>query len=196
MPPKRASTRRSLLSPPGERGAALPLALFGLVAVSLLVTSALLTSSTEVVVSRAHLEGTRSLHAANAALEQFVAERAAMADDRERRFENGEFPTMPPTGGAFVVQVAELARGEIVDLPQGGVRRTDTYALIARPQDGRGRSVGALLETTRTALPAPPEADSAGGADSAAVRALAAGALDASPQIADSPTFAWFEVVR
>jgi hypothetical protein len=38
-----------------------------------------------------------------------------------------------------------------VTLADGSMERRETYSLIASPQNGRGRSVGALIETTRTA---------------------------------------------
>jgi hypothetical protein len=136
-----------------ERGVALPLALFGLVAVSLLVTAALVTSSTEVALSRAHQDGTRSLYAADGALEQFVAQRAAMVADPDQRLVGGDFTATLVNGQHYMVFIAELARGPNQDLPGGGLQRRETYSLLAQPQNGRGRGVGALIEATRMASP-------------------------------------------
>ena len=58
----------------GERGVALPLALLGLVGVSLIVTTALLTSSTEYAISSAHQDATRALYIAEGGLQAYVAE--------------------------------------------------------------------------------------------------------------------------
>lgn len=134
-----------------ERGVALPLALFGLVAVSLLVTTALVTSSTEVALSRAHQEGTRALYAADGALERFVAERAAMVTTPELRLASGTYQTTDVLGGQYSVAVGDLFRGPPEPLPNGDVQRRETYSLVAEPQAGSGRGVGALIEVTRLA---------------------------------------------
>lgn len=134
-----------------ERGAALPVALFGLVAVSLLVTAALLSSSNEVALSRAHQDGTRSIHAGSAALEEFVAARAAMTVDTEQRLTSGPLSIALANGEPYVVTVTELFRGAVVDLPGGAVERRETYSIVAQPQTGHGRGVGALVEAVRVA---------------------------------------------
>jgi hypothetical protein len=56
-----------------RRGVALPIALIGLVAISLLVTTALLTSGTEYAVSRAGGDATTGLYAAETAVQQYLA---------------------------------------------------------------------------------------------------------------------------
>jgi hypothetical protein len=133
-----------------QRGVALPLALFGLVAVSVLVTSALLTSSTELALSQAHQDGARALYAADAALEEFVAQRAGMVANPELRLANGAYP-LTVSGAAYSVGVAELHRTAPAPLPNGGFERRETYSLVAQPQSGRGRGVGAMIEAIRTA---------------------------------------------
>lgn len=55
-----------------RRGIALPLALVGLVAVSLLVTTALLTSSTESAISAAQTSSARSLYTAESGLQEYL----------------------------------------------------------------------------------------------------------------------------
>lgn len=56
----------------GRRGVALPLALTGLVVVSLLVTTALLTGTTESAISAAQSNGTRSLYDAEGAMQNYL----------------------------------------------------------------------------------------------------------------------------
>jgi hypothetical protein len=62
-----------------RRGVALPLALVGLVAVSLLVTTALLTSSTESAISAAQTNSTRSLYDAESGLQLYLRQNIAAA---------------------------------------------------------------------------------------------------------------------
>lgn len=57
----------------GRRGVALPLALTGLVVVSLLVTTALLTGTTESAISSAQANGTRSLYDAESAVQNYLS---------------------------------------------------------------------------------------------------------------------------
>jgi hypothetical protein len=56
-----------------RRGVALPLALTGLVVVSLLVTTALLTGTTESAISSAQANGTRSLYDAESAMQNYLS---------------------------------------------------------------------------------------------------------------------------
>ena len=60
----------------GRRGVALPVALVGLVAVSLLVTTALLTSTSEYAISSAQTEGTRSLYAGENGMHAYIEQLA------------------------------------------------------------------------------------------------------------------------
>lgn len=133
-----------------ERGVALPLALFGMVAVSLLVTSALMTSSTELALSKAHQEGTQALFGADAALESFVAQRAAMTSDTHLRFVSGGYP-ITANNENYAIAIAELFRSDAVPDGSGGFERAETYSVIAEPTDNMGRGVGALVEVTRMA---------------------------------------------
>lgn len=55
-----------------ERGVALPLALMGLVVVTLLVTAALLSSSTEMATSQAHTDGAQGLYQAETAVDRYL----------------------------------------------------------------------------------------------------------------------------
>ena len=136
-----------------ERGAALPLALFGLVAVSILVTSALLTSSTELALSGAHQTAARRLHAANAALERFVADRAAMTTDTHERFVAGAFVVDSGVDAVYRVDVAELFRAAPVAMEDGSVHRRETFSVVAEPDETFGRSVAAMIDVRRVASP-------------------------------------------
>jgi hypothetical protein len=128
-------------------GFALPLALIGLVTVSLVLTAALMTSSTEVALSLAQQDGARGLYRADAVLESYVAQRAVAAPG-DQRLVPGTAAFQPAGGPPFSMQVARLAMGPTVT--QGAVMsRQETYSLVARPANGRGRSVGALLNARR-----------------------------------------------
>jgi hypothetical protein len=142
-----------------ERGVALPLALFGLVAVSLLVTSALVTSTTELALSNAHQDGTRGLYAADAALEGFVAQRSGMQLDTHLRLATGAFEIAVQPNVVYNLSVAELSQS-LTEMTDGSFLRRETYSLVAQPQSGRGRGVGALIEAVRTALPVSLNVDS------------------------------------
>jgi hypothetical protein len=130
----------------GEEGVALPLALLGLVVVTILVTAALMTSSTEVALSAAHEAGTRGLYNAETALEHTVAERAAAEAVTDAVY--------PDTvdGTPYDVAAAVLLKGPLTQVDSFLVRRTN-YSLIAAPASGRGRSVGAMVDAVQQALP-------------------------------------------
>ncbi len=142
-----------------EAGVALPLALFGLVIVSILVTSALLTSTTELAISSAHQDATRGLYAADRALEGFVAERAALTTGVDQRIVSGSYTTAVG-GTAFTVDVGRLHEGAVVELASGGYQQRETYSIVTQPAVSAGRGVGALIETARTALPVTLNVDS------------------------------------
>lgn len=141
---------RSGTRPEQTSGVALPVALFGLIVVSILVSSALVTSSTELALSRAHQTGTEELYAADSALESFVAQRAAMTENTEERMVTGTYPASTPGGKSFSISVAELFRGIPQAVP-GGFQRSEVFSLVASPSSGRGRSTGTFLELYRFA---------------------------------------------
>lgn len=134
-----------------RRGVALPVALIGLVAVSLLVTTAMLTSSTEFAISSAHRNSAASLFAADAAMEQYLAQRAQVG---------GVFLAATPVGAPdgvdgpdgrrYTVQVSRLLW---TDSRTGNQLTADeVYSLLTQPEDGRGRSVSAFLRLRRQAV--------------------------------------------
>lgn len=136
----------------GRRGIALPVALVGLVAVSLLVTTALLTSNAEYAISAAQTQGARALYTAESGLQQFVGSLSAQ-------------PQLLVPGSARVIDVqvgtaaAQTAPVRITTdrlwFVDGGMAAQSkyVYAVTAQPLDAdgnaRGRSVVALVEQTK-----------------------------------------------
>ena len=129
-----------------RRGAALPVALMGLVAVSLLVTAALFTSSTEFAISAAHRTGATALFDADAALEQYVANRMLASPWMVATAADA---VQGPGGAAYTVQVDRMS--DVVNRAANPMTRTEIFSLVVQPQNGRGRSVGAFITTKRTA---------------------------------------------
>jgi len=143
-----------------EAGFALPLALVGLVVITLLVTTAILTSSTELALSHAHRDASRGLHTADAALEGFVA----------RVAQNGGPPplgeyTFVPADGTFSPGCTAATRGDdrscielsslfyqfVPPVAGGQVSDRQIWSMVARPHNERGwgRRVGMLIESMR-----------------------------------------------
>jgi hypothetical protein len=136
-------TKSVLTSARNTRGIALPFALVGLVAVSILVTTVLLTSSTEFAISAAHRDAATSLYAADAAMEQFVAGRI---DADSIRLQAGLQQTIAgPDGRSYSVLVAKLAFMPRADMSSA----EDIYSLLVQPTAGRGRTLGAFVTTAR-----------------------------------------------
>jgi Tfp pilus assembly protein PilX len=142
------TTRDRRVTPLGREGIALPLALLGLVVVTLLVTTVLLTSGTEFAVSAAQRDASRSLYDANGALEQDVATRAQAAA-ASTRFVEGTAATAF-NGVDYTLSLVRVSRVKTVDTPTQ-TEATDTWSVIASPTlPARGRGVGALVEVTRS----------------------------------------------
>ncbi|HZG41349.1 MAG TPA: pilus assembly PilX N-terminal domain-containing protein [Longimicrobium sp.] len=130
-----------------RRGAALPVALMGLVAITLLVTAALFTSSTEYAISGAHRLAASSLYGADAALEQYLANQVAT--------NQGSWlaPTQAgtaagPDGAVYQVRVDRLS--DKIDKDSPTMTRDEIFSLLVQPQNGRGRSVGAFITAARS----------------------------------------------
>lgn len=126
-----------------RRGVALPLALMGLVVVSLLVTAALLTSSTELALSSAHQDGVGALYASDDALERFIGRRAVTTPDTPL----SATPGILVEGTLITVSRLRNLESETTD----SIKQREEFAIVARPADGRGRTVGTLLTATRAA---------------------------------------------
>jgi hypothetical protein len=134
-------------------GLALPLALIGLVAVSLLITTAIVTSSNEVALSFGHQRGAKGLYRADEALERYVAGRAGVAwSPGVQKLATGSSSVQLADGSVYNLRIAELSRQRATD-PGGSVTRTEVFSVMAEPSGGRGRSIGALLRAVRTSPP-------------------------------------------
>jgi hypothetical protein len=131
-----------------RRGAALPVALMGLVAISVLVTAALVTSSTEYAIGGAHRLAARSLYSADAALEQYLANRVA-ANQSPWLAPTTTGSVTGPDGTVYTVQVDRLSDASNTGGAQ--MTRDEIFSLLVQPASGRGRSVGAFIATRRSA---------------------------------------------
>ncbi|HVG45609.1 MAG TPA: hypothetical protein VM890_12800 [Longimicrobium sp.] len=135
-----------VLTPLGRQGIALPLALLGLVVVTLLVTTVLLSSGTEFAVSAAQRDASRSLYTANGALEQYVATQAQAGV--ANRFVEGT-ASLTYQGTPYTLTLARLVRSVTQPVGTGPMTSDETWSVIAAPTDP-GRGVGALLRVKRT----------------------------------------------
>jgi hypothetical protein len=135
----RTASRMRLLD---QRGVALPLALVGVVFVSILVTGMLVTSSLESAMSRAHQDGVRSLYDAEAAVEGHLGATGG-------RLEAGQFNV-----GNHDIAVSRLREAISPPDPASEThpwahQRRETFSLVSQPAAaGRGRSVGLLTRHT------------------------------------------------
>ena len=120
-----------------RRGVALPLALLGLVAVSIMVTAALLTSSTEAAISTAQSDATISLYGTEGALQEYVWETGqALAPATNVSY------TPNANGPAYTVNVSRLFQSA----PAVGGNGRATYAVQVEPTEG-GRALVAMVNT-------------------------------------------------
>ncbi|HEU0015829.1 MAG TPA: hypothetical protein VFQ45_19280 [Longimicrobium sp.] len=136
------TSRRGL----GREGVALPMALMGLVVVTVLVTAALLSSSTELAISSAYRGATTNLYNADAALEQFLSNRGELAI--KEKLADGSYDVDAPDGRDYTVAVARLNR--TISDDGAKIKAEETYSLLVQPKAGGGRSVGALVEAVRS----------------------------------------------
>jgi hypothetical protein len=128
-----------------DRGVALPLALIGLVVVSLLVTTAILTSSTESDISQAYVDGTQSLYDADGALQSYVASFAGT------ELTPGTATQSSASGGSVRITTTRLSQR--TDASNQTIR---VFSLLAQPVRGTrevGRPVVAMVTQT---TPPPP----------------------------------------
>jgi hypothetical protein len=130
-----------------RRGVALPLALLGLVLISLLVTAALLSSSTQFAMSNAQQEGTAGLYASDAALESYVAAAALLGTADALAPGNWNYAL---NGQTWTMQVARLSSSSGAHPTNPALNRvTETYSILTLPPGDRGRRVGALVNAER-----------------------------------------------
>lgn len=121
-----------------QQGIALPMALIGLVAVSLMVTTALVTSSTEAAISTAHQDATRALYVAEGGLQGFVAENGVALTPGML---GGKY--LPPGGGVrdSVVITTTYLGGR----PLGGGSHLRMFSVASRSIFNGSREVVAML---------------------------------------------------
>ena len=130
----------------GEQGVALPVALLGLVAVTILVTGALVISSTSTAISSAQQDGKQSLYAAEAAVEGYI----------QSRVDATGMSTLAETPVPVVETVANAGRARITVARLGQMFPTATakegtrfYSVMAEPVrpsgDVLGRSVVSIV---------------------------------------------------
>lgn len=123
-------------SPHGRGGFALPLALLGLILVSVLVTGVLLSSSAEVALSGAHQDAVRSLYVAESGLEAYIAERSAtFAADAGKDGSFSFTPTDAPATSEVRIEVTQIAQ----------VGDETTYYIRSEPVNAGGRTLAAMI---------------------------------------------------
>lgn len=138
-------------APADERGFAFPLALLGLIVVSLLVTTTLLTSSSEYAMSRAHADAATSLYSVDGAAQQYLALKSSGA---------GLSPptdSLSPVSGdarvaGYRMTVTELQNSGFTRVG-GNLVQNQTYSILSVPASGTGRRVSMLVRTQRSATP-------------------------------------------
>ena len=122
-----------------ESGVALPLALIGLVSITLLVSTALITSSTELAISNAHQGATESLYVAEGGVQAYVAEQgvalAAAAG-------TAPFTYTPAGAGSGPVNLSVVHLGDRM-LADSSLLRL--YTVSGTPGSGPGRTVAAMV---------------------------------------------------
>ena len=129
-----------------QRGVALPLALMGLVVVTLLITATLLTSSTELAISSAHQDATRALYASEAGIEAYVARLDSSLTAGDAVLPAIPSPFQVPGGDATTITLTRLHRLGIVGTTPG----RDVYCITSTPVGNSSRKVGAMIQMSLT----------------------------------------------
>lgn len=140
-----------------QRGIALPLALLGLVAITLMVTTALVSGATESAISGAQQSASKRLYLADGGLEAYLLSRVQLvASGADLRPLRPRRDSLNINGNVVNVNVSRLRRTQVripavvngaglITSPET-FQRTETFSLIATPKVG-GRSVGAMYST-------------------------------------------------
>lgn len=135
----------------GRRGVALPVALVGLVVMSLLVTTVLLTSTTEGAISSAQANGARALYNAEGGLSEAL--RAAMV--AQAPLVPGQQTLTLAESGQRVRVTTALLYSNVPDATLPNVW-TRTYSLTAEPVNASGVTTGrAVVAMVRQNRPKP-----------------------------------------
>jgi hypothetical protein len=134
----------------GRRGVALPIALLGLVMVSLLVTTALVTSASENSTVAANQDAVKGLYSSEAALQGYVAQQFNDNLLSSNRIVDGASGSVTPAGSsaAYTITISELR--DSMNTTSDPVVLLRTYALVASPGNGLGRAVGTILQTKQS----------------------------------------------
>jgi Tfp pilus assembly protein PilX len=118
----------------GRRGVALPLALTGLVVVSLLVTTALLTGTTESAISAAQSSGTRSLYDAEGAVQNYLSTLITSGQGLSLGITNVVLDENDRT--------VRITRALLQNEQTAADTRTITASLLAEPLNDDGQTMG------------------------------------------------------
>lgn len=152
----------------GRQGVALPLVLVALVVTSILVSTMLITSATELAIGDAYRDATRALYRADTGLRSFVAAQD-WTDPAWTSFSSpsAPIPYVPPGAPAEDAVLVTVSR---LVTPTAASGR-QVLSIVASPAEGGSdRTVGLLVETALAPDPALPPPG--------------------------YRTFGWFEVVR
>jgi hypothetical protein len=144
MTQQRNCTRQGLAL--DDRGIALPLALVGLLVVTAMVMGLIFSSTTEVAISGAHRTGVSSLYEAEGAVGSYLASVASATQAPEGRIAPASELAWANNGKSFSLSIAQLGQRE-EEPADNRVRRHESFSIVAAPADGRGRSVGTVVET-------------------------------------------------
>lgn len=139
-----------------ERGVALPLALMGLVVVSLLVTAALLSSSTELATSQARTDGAQGLYQAEAAVDRYLSS-VAGAGARLQDSTGVRTYTLADSDSRTVDPRVQLTTTTLSAVTAANGTVTRRFSILSEPMRGntaRGRAVVAMV-TQATPPPIP-----------------------------------------
>src|ERR1700741_3855148 len=139
---------RAHRTPLGERGIALPIALLGLVAVSLMVTTALLTSSSEGAIGTAHVDATRSLYTAEQGLHSSLTNVATNPSALTAGTATWRVPATTDD-----VQLTTVRLSEVTNANQSVMR---TFAITAEPMRNGAASGRGVVAMVKQMTPAPP----------------------------------------
>jgi Tfp pilus assembly protein PilX len=139
-----------------ERGIALPLALMGLVVVTLLVTAALLSSSTEMATSQAHTDGAQGLYQAEAAVDRYVSA-VAIASARLQDSTGVRTYTLADDDPGTTDPRVQLTTTTLSAVTAANGAVTRRFSIVSEPMRGntaRGRAVVAMVtQVTPPPLP-------------------------------------------
>ncbi|CAN5254293.1 hypothetical protein BH20GEM2_BH20GEM2_15520 [soil metagenome] len=133
--------QRPATSVADEGGFILPLVLLGLVAVTIMLTASLLTSSAEVAISEAQQDATASLYAQESALQQFIAANAAT-------------PLQPSSAAGYPFSATTNIRVARLSEQASPTDTVRVFAVTAEPvagSVGAGRTIVALVRQTTSA---------------------------------------------